>query len=110
MSLSTTAATRQKEINASMALDATSTRAAGWLSACPWEFSSEDCIRFGAFKFANALLSASARLADGLGLKGVLPCAGWAGLTDTPRGISSGEGPPLPQSCGIRRHDDSTCV
>ena len=50
-----------------------------------------------AFELASTFLSASAKLADGLGLKGVLPCAGWAGLTDTPRGISSGEGPPLPQ-------------
>jgi hypothetical protein len=43
----------------------------------------------------------SARLAVGLGLKGVLPLAGWAGITDSPRGISSGSGPPLPQSAGF---------
>jgi len=30
--------------------------------------------------FADALLSTSARLAVGLGLKGVLPFTGWAGL------------------------------
>src|SRR5258708_40006399 len=79
-------------------------------SAFPWNSLREIALDLARTQPASALPSASARLADGLGLKGVLPCAGWAGLTDAPRGISSGEGPPLPQSCGIRRLNNSTCA
>jgi hypothetical protein len=114
MSLSTIAATRQKEMNASIALDATKTRAAGLELKLP-EFL--DCISLARpDRCWNVLLSASARLAVGLGLKGVLPYTGWAGSTDTPRRNSALEhknrapgtqysvaGPPLPQCCGTRR-------
>jgi hypothetical protein len=82
MSLSTIAATRQKEMNASMALDATRTRAAGLEPIIP-EFL--DCISLARPNLQSVLLSTSARLAVGLGLKGVLPRAAWAGLTDSPR-------------------------
>src|SRR5713101_694111 len=82
MSLSTIAATRQKEIKASMALDATNTRAA---VLPPGDAPFENCIDLARRKGASVLLSASARLAVGLGLKGVLPSTGWAGVTDTPR-------------------------
>src|SRR5881397_1924266 len=108
MSFSTMAATRQKEMNASMALEATSTRVDGdiFLES---ELSCEACISLG-WTAARALPSAFTRLAVGLGLKGVLPCAGWAGLTDSPRRNSAPErqnrafrgprysaaGPPLP--------------
>src|SRR6266568_411441 len=83
MSFSTIAATRQKEMKASMALDATNTRAEG-VMPLELEPSCEACIGLGRTS-ARALPSAFARLAVGLGLKGVLPCAGWAGLTDSPR-------------------------
>jgi hypothetical protein len=36
-------------------------------------------------QLSSVLLSESARLAVGLGLKGVLPYTGWAGFTDSPR-------------------------
>src|SRR5205809_1374329 len=82
MSLSTMAATRQNEINASMALDATRTRAAGLEPRFP-EFL--NCISLARPDTCwNVLLSTSARLAVGLGLKGVLLRAGWAGLADSP--------------------------
>src|SRR6266568_5035717 len=110
MSFSTIAATRQKEMKASMALDATNTRAEG-VMPLELEPSCEACIGLGRTS-ARALPSAFARLAVGLGLKGVLPCAGWAGLTDSPRRNSAPErqtqalqgprysvaGPPLPPS------------
>src|SRR4051812_30967824 len=106
MSLSTIAATRQKEMKASMALVATNTR----VEEFPIEdFSADDAIESGPHDSRAQLLSASTRLAVGLGLKGVLPCAGWAGLTDSPRRkLLSAAGPPLPQSRGIGRRYDCT--
>jgi hypothetical protein len=44
----------------------------------------------------RASLSESARLAAGLGLKGVLPSAGGAGLTDSPRRNCFRFGSPAP--------------
>src|SRR5947208_8277609 len=119
MSFSTMAATRQKEMKASMALDATNTRVEG-VMPLELELSCETCIGLGRTS-ARALPSAFARLAVGLGLKGVLPCAGWAGLTDSPRRNSAPErrnrafqgrrysvaGPPLPPSGGIQRRSNS---
>jgi len=54
-----------------------------------------------AAELATQLLPASARLAVGLGLKGVLPRAGWAGLTDTPRRNCFRCGSPAPASAGF---------
>jgi len=79
MSFSTIAATRQKEMKASMALEATSTRVAvePEPAATVVEPGLEKCIRkLASTAFGQNPLSASARLAVGLGLKGVLPCAG----------------------------------
>src|ERR1043166_3913515 len=103
MSLSTMAATRQKEINASMALDATRTRAAEWELNVP-EFL--DCISSARpDRCWSVLLSTSAKLAVGLGLKGVLLRAGWAGLADSPRRNCFRCGSPAPAE--LR---DSTCL
>jgi hypothetical protein len=95
-------------MKASMALVATNTR----VEELPIEdFSAEDAIESGPHGSRAQLLSASTRLAVGLGLKGVLPCAGWAGLTDSPRRkFLSVAGPPFPQSRGIGRHIDSNAV
>jgi len=89
-----------------MALVATNTR----VEEFPIEdLSAEDAIESGPHRSRAQLLSASTRLAVGLGLKGVLPCAGWAGLTDSPRRkLLSVAGPPFPLSCGIGRQNDST--
>src|SRR4051794_13845407 len=102
-------------MKASMALVATNTR----VEEFPIEgFSADDAIESGPHGSRAQLLSASTRLAVGLGLKGVLPCAGWAGLTDSPRRkLLSAAGPPLPQSRGIGRryhctgvlHTSATC-
>jgi hypothetical protein len=89
-----------------MALVATNTR----VEEFPIEgFSADDAIESGPHGSRAQLLSASTRLAVGLGLKGVLPCAGWAGLTDSPRRkLLSAAGPPFPQSRGIGRQHDCT--
>src|SRR5215470_7773481 len=107
------AATRQKEMKASMALVATSTRC----PCCPGEVwvIAIDSPRENA---ADGLLSASTRLAGGLGLKGVLPFR-LGRSTDTPRRISPVRasantpllrtpGPPFPRSRGIRRQCNFT--
>jgi hypothetical protein len=105
-----------------MALEATNTRVEG-VMPLELELSCETCMRLGRTT-ARALPSAFARLAVGLGLKGVLPCAGWVGLTDSPRRNTaperqnrafggprySGAGPPFPPSGGIQRRYNSTCV
>ena len=52
---------------------------------------------------SSVLLSAFARLAVGLGLKGVLPRADGTALRIRPVGIISGAGPPFPHSRGIQR-------
>src|SRR5947208_14331344 len=93
-------------MKASMALVATNTRVEEFPSA---GLLAEVAIESGPHGSRAQLLSASTRLAVGLGLKGVLPCAGWAGLTDSPRRkLLSAAGPPLPQSRGIGRQNDST--
>src|SRR3954466_2669879 len=93
-------------MKASMALVATNTR----VEEFPIEgFSADDAIESGSHGSRAQPLSASTRLAVGLGLKGVLPCAGWAGLTDSPRRkLLSAAGPPFPLSRGIGRRYDST--
>jgi len=93
-------------MKASMALVATKTR----VEEFPIEdLSVEDAIESGPHRSRAQLLSASTRLAVGLGLKGVLPCAGWAGLTDSPRRkLLSVAGPPFPLGGGIGRQNYST--
>ena len=93
-------------MKASMALVATSTRVEEFPRG---DLSAEDAIESGPHGSRAQLLSASTRLAVGLGLKGVLPCAGWAGLTDSPRRkLLSVAGPPFPLKSGIERQIDST--
>src|SRR3954463_3079848 len=92
-----------------MALVATNTRVEEFPIEEVEELLTEVAIESGPHGSRAQLLSASTRLAVGLGLKGVLPCAGWAGLTDSPRRkLLSAAGPPLPQSRGIGRRYDST--
>src|SRR5206468_12202015 len=68
-----------------MALVATNTRVEEFPIEEVEELVTEVAIESGPHGSRAQLLSASTRLAVGLGLKGVLPCAGWAGLTDSPR-------------------------
>ena len=100
------AATRQKDMNASIALVATRTRAPTFAAGNGGVVAEDvrEFIEAGQPKWLKMPLSTSARLAVGLGLKGVLPRAGWAGLTDSPRRkLLPVAGPPLPLRSGIGR-------